>query len=83
MKGEKVEIFWNKISLTGGKWSSLKAPSTETLVSHPFLGESLFLISTLWGNKELDSPLPGSPSDLNTGNGIEGREAEREKGRKM
>ena len=26
--GKKVEIFWNKISLTGCKWSSLNAPGS-------------------------------------------------------
>ena len=39
-----MEKFGDKISLTGCKWSSLNAPSTETPVSHPFWGESLFLI---------------------------------------
>ena len=34
MKVKKLEIFWNKISSTGSKWSSLNAPSTETPVSH-------------------------------------------------
>ena len=53
---KQLETFGDKISLTGCKWSSLNAPSTETPVSHPFWGESFFLISTLWGNKELDSP---------------------------
>ena len=43
--------------LTGFKWSSLNAPCTETHLSHPFLGESLSLISTHWGNKELDFPV--------------------------
>ena len=26
--GKKVDFFWNKISLTGWKWSSLKAPGS-------------------------------------------------------
>ena len=34
MKAEKLEIFLNKIGLTGCKWSSLNAPCTESLVSH-------------------------------------------------
>ena len=42
--GEKVGTFWTKISLTGCKWSSLNAQGTETPVSHPFWGDSLFLI---------------------------------------
>ena len=42
MKVRKVEIFWNKISPTCCNWSSLIAPGTETPVSHPLLGESLF-----------------------------------------
>ena len=33
-KAEKVESFWNKISLSGCKWSSLNAPGTESPVSH-------------------------------------------------
>ena len=65
MKGKKVKIFWNKISLTGCKWSSLKAPGSETPVSHSLLSESLFpifspcsfLLSPLWGNKKLDLPV--------------------------
>ena len=36
--------FRDKISLMGCKWSNSNAPSTETAVSHQFLGESLFLI---------------------------------------
>ena len=42
---KKVDIFWNKISLTGSKRFSLNAPSRETLVSHSLLSESLFLFS--------------------------------------
>ena len=34
IKIRKAEQFWNKISLTGCKWYSLNAPSTETHVSH-------------------------------------------------
>ena len=51
MKLKMVENFWNKISSTGWKWSSLNAPSTETPVpvSHPLLGESLFPHSPLSG----------------------------------
>ena len=45
MKVKKFEIFWDKISSTGCKWSSLNAPSTETPVSHPILCESLFPFS--------------------------------------
>ena len=44
MKVNKEENFGDKISLTVSKWSSLNAQSTETPVSHPVLGESLFLI---------------------------------------
>ena len=46
--GKKGGIFWNNICLTGCKWSSLNVPSTGTPVSHPHLGESLFLISYLF-----------------------------------
>ena len=42
MKIKKMEIFWNKISSTVCKWSSLNAPGTETPVSQPLLSESLF-----------------------------------------
>ena len=42
--GRKVEKFRAKISLTGCKWSSLNAPSTETPVSHSLLGEFPFPI---------------------------------------
>ena len=51
--GKKVDILWNKISLTGCKWSSLNAPGTETPVSHPVWVNSLFsfLPSFLWGSK--------------------------------
>ena len=52
IKVRKVEIFWNKISLTGFKWSSLNAPSTETPVYHPFFGQSPFLIYIICGNKK-------------------------------
>ena len=44
IKLRTIENFWDKISLTGCKWSSLNAPGTDTPVSHSFLGESLFLI---------------------------------------
>ena len=44
MKGKKVEIFENKISLTDCKWSNLNTPSTETTLSHLLLSDSLFLI---------------------------------------
>ena len=65
MKGKKVEHFFDKISSTGCKWSSLNAPSTATPVSHPLLEESKFPFfspysfpsSSLWGNKELDLPV--------------------------
>lgn len=43
IKMEKLKIFYDKIRLTGCIWFSLKAPSTETLLSHLFLGEYLFL----------------------------------------
>ena len=37
MLGEKVETFWDKISLTGCKWSNLDAPGSGTpLVSFIF-----------------------------------------------
>ena len=42
MKGKKVEILWNKIRLTGCKWSNLNAPMSETPVSHSLLSDSLF-----------------------------------------
>ena len=45
MKVKKVVSFWNKMSSTGYKWSSLNAPSKLTPVSHPIWGESLFLLS--------------------------------------
>ena len=32
-----MEQFWNKISLTGGKWSSLNARGIKTLWSHSLL----------------------------------------------
>ena len=40
MKGKKVDNFWNKISLTGCKWSNLNAWGTGTIVSHSLLGDS-------------------------------------------
>ena len=45
MKGRKVDNFWNKFRLTGCKWSNLNAPGTETPVSHPIFGDSLFPFS--------------------------------------
>ena len=45
MKTAKLENCLDKISLTGCKWSSLNAPSTETSVSHSLLSESLFSFS--------------------------------------
>ena len=50
MKVKKMEMEWNKISSTCYKCFSfsLNAPSTETPVSHPIWGESLFLI--FWAN---------------------------------
>ena len=44
MKGRKVENLCNKIRLTGCKWSSLNALSTETPASQSLLGDSLFPI---------------------------------------
>ena len=46
VKVKKWKKFQNKIGLKGCKWSSLKAPGTETPLSHPFLelGEFPFLI---------------------------------------
>ena len=41
MKVKKVEICWEKISLTFRKWSNLNAPTTETPVSHPLLGTTV------------------------------------------
>ena len=35
--GKKVGKFWNKISLTGCKWSSWNALESGSPVSHPFL----------------------------------------------
>ena len=45
MKGKKVETFWNKISLTGCKWSNLNAPMSETPVSHSLLVDSVDSLS--------------------------------------
>ena len=42
INGEKLVNFWNKMGLTGCKWSSLNAPGTGTPESHPFLENSLF-----------------------------------------
>ena len=50
-----MEIFWNKISLTGCKWSNLNTPSTETPVSHPLWGDSPFLIFSC-GEKRIGLP---------------------------
>ena len=36
--GKKVDFFWNKISLTGWKWSSLKAPGSYNPWWHSLLG---------------------------------------------
>ena len=46
MKVKKLKIVQNKVGLTGCKWSSLKAPGTETPLSYPFLelGEFPFLV---------------------------------------
>ena len=44
IKIRMMEKFQNKISPTGCTWPNLNAPSTETPESHPFFGESLFLI---------------------------------------
>ena len=46
--GRKVEIFWDKISLTSCKWPSFNASGTETPVSHQFLADSLFIIISSW-----------------------------------
>ena len=53
---KKVEIFLNKISLTGCKWSILSAPGSEPLWCHPILKSSLFSFSA-----PADSFLPVSP----------------------
>ena len=45
IKVSKVEHFWNKIILTGCKWSSLNTPRSETPVSHSLLEISLFPFS--------------------------------------
>ena len=37
MKWKKLKIFQNKMGLKGCKWSSLKAPGTETPLHHPIL----------------------------------------------
>ena len=58
MEGRKVANFWDKISLTGFKWSNLNAPSTETLVSHSLLSESLFPIFSLFPFPITDRGLP-------------------------
>ena len=44
IKLRMMENFGRKMSSIGCKWSSFNAPGTETLVSRPFSGESLFLI---------------------------------------
>ena len=49
IKLRMVEKLWNKISWIGCKWSNSNAPSTEIHVSHPFVGESLFLIFSSLG----------------------------------
>ena len=51
IKVKQIEIFQNKMSLKGCKWSSLNAPGTQIPLSHSFLelGEFPFLsISPLW-----------------------------------
>ena len=42
--GKKLDIFLNKICLTGCKWSHLNASRSETPVSHSLLCDSLFSI---------------------------------------
>ena len=41
MKVKKLEIFWNKISLTGCIWSSLNALGSYSPFRHPLLSLSL------------------------------------------
>ena len=43
-RAKRCGNFWDKISLTGCKWSSLNALGTENPVSHSLLGESHFPI---------------------------------------
>ena len=43
--GKNVGNFWDKISLTDCKWSSLNAQGSETHWSHPLLKNSLFPFS--------------------------------------
>ena len=43
MKVENMGKVWNRISLTGWKWSSLNAPGSGSPAFHSFLCDSLFL----------------------------------------
>ena len=53
MKMKKLEKIGNRCGLTGFKWSSLKAPVTETPLSHSILKlhEFSFPLLALWGNE--------------------------------
>ena len=47
MKWKKLKIFQNKIGLKGCKWSSLKAPGTETPLSHPYWEREILATSII------------------------------------
>ena len=51
---KKLEFYENKSGLKGCQWSNVNGPGTETPLSHPFLklGEPLFPLLALWGNKK-------------------------------
>ena len=53
MKVKKFENVQNKMGLKGCKWSSLKAPGTETPQSYPYWKREILPspIISLWGNK--------------------------------
>ena len=59
MKVKELEIFQNKSGLKGCKWSSLKAPGTETPLSHPYWKLEEFPFSHNWpsGVIRMGSPL--------------------------
>ena len=48
MKVKKFEKFQNKTGLKGCNWSSLKAPGTETPLSHPYWKLEEFPFSHNW-----------------------------------
>ena len=54
IKLRMMENFGRKMTSIGCKWSSFNAPGIETLVSHPFSGESLFLIYRSHSQKTIE-----------------------------